>query len=236
MSMLFQIDAVDNVEATEPAVPVATVDPSQIEIHRLFATPIASIELPSAASLNTSLSRYIIERQRTQPSVQHSNKGGWQSAPDLCSWPHPAVQSLVDFSTSFVDRLTAVNSPHGLVEPTHAWKVEGWANVNFPGCSNALHAHPGAFWSVVYWVDDGQDADAGDQGGQLEFQDPRGILPAMYAPALRFRIEGCLNAGYTQAISPASGRLVAFPSWLLHAVAPYTGTRPRISIALNFSL
>ncbi|WP_432239388.1 TIGR02466 family protein [Herbaspirillum robiniae] len=212
------------------------IDPGLIEIHRLFATPIASIEVPITAALNRSLADYILTRCDGEASTQHSNIGGWQSTPDLCDWDHPAIRTLLDFSRSFVDRLTAVNSAHGLVEPSHAWKMEGWANVNAKGCSNALHAHPGAFWSLVYWVDDGRDLEETDNGGQLEFHDPRGILPAMYAPALRFRIEGCLNAGYTQAVTATSGRLIAFPSWLQHCVTTYTGTRPRISIALNFSL
>lgn len=212
------------------------LDPALIEIHRLFATPIASIEVPIAAALNDSLADYILTRREKETSVRHSNIGGWQSGPDLCNWDHPAIKTLVEFGRSFVNQLTAVNAPHGLVEPCHPWKIEGWANVNSNGCSNALHAHPGAFWSLVYWVDDGREADGVDCGGQLEFHDPRGILPAMYAPALRFRIEGCLNAGYTQAVTATSGRLVAFPSWLQHAVSTYTGARPRISIALNFSL
>jgi len=212
------------------------IDPHQIEIHRLFATPLATIEVPGASGFNEELSDYILMRQRNEASERHSNVGGWQSSPDLADWRSPAMKSLIDFSRSFVDELTAINSAQGLTEVTHAWKIEGWANVNFPGCANTLHAHPGAFWSVVYWVDDGRDSSAQDNGGQLEFHDPRGILPAMYSPALRFRIEGCLNAGYSQAITPFTGRLVAFPSWLLHSVSTYAGTRPRISIALNFSV
>lgn len=212
------------------------IDPDHIEIHRLFSTPIATIEVPNVGGFNEKLSDYILVRQQTEVSEQHSNVGGWQSSPDLCNWDSPEVNSLVDFSRAFIEKLTAINSAQGLTEFNGAWKIEGWANVNFPGCSNAIHAHPGAFWSLVYWVDDGRDSLEQNNGGQLEFSDPRGILPAMYSPALRFRIEGCLNAGYTQAITPISGHLVAFPSWLLHSVSPYVGTRPRISIALNFSV
>lgn len=212
------------------------IDPNHIEIHRLFATPLATIEVPAVSGFNEALADYILVRQGNETSEQHSNVGGWQSSPDLGNCDSPAVKSLIDFSRSFVDKLTALNSVHGLTEVTHTWKVEGWANVNFPGCTNALHAHPGAFWSVVYWVDDGHDSSGKDNGGKLEFYDPRGILPAMYSPALRFRIEGCLNAGYTQIITPITGHLVAFPSWLLHSVSTYLGTRPRISIALNFSV
>ena len=30
-----------------------------------------------------------------------------------------------------------------------------WANINRKGEGNAFHSHPGAFWSGVYYVDDG---------------------------------------------------------------------------------
>ena len=34
-------------------------------------------------------------------------------------------------------------------------------------------------------------------------------------------------------IAPEPGKLVAFPSWLMHSVKAHRGTRDRISIALN---
>jgi len=213
------------------------IDLGDIEIHRLFATPLASIALPDAEQLNQALAAEILLRQCTHPSLTHSNVGGWQSAPDLCSWQSPAIRTLVDHARCFANQLTALNAHNGLVASTLEWHIEGWANVNFRGCSNAIHAHPGAFWSLVYWVDDGVVEDAtAPCGGELLFFDPRGILPALYAPKLRFRIEGCLNAGYTQLVNPVSGRMIAFPSWMQHCVTPYLDERPRISIALNFSL
>ncbi|MGO0791462.1 TIGR02466 family protein [Herbaspirillum seropedicae] len=216
---------------------VTESDLGKIEIHRLFATPLASMAVPDAYQLNQALSAEILSRQRHHPSVQHSNVGGWQSAPDICSWQSPAITKLIDWARYFANQLTAINTPNGLAASTLDWHIEGWANINSHGCSNAMHAHPGAFWSLVYWVDDGsEEGDTAPRGGELEFFDPRGILPAIYAPKLRFRIEGCLNAGYTQIVNPVSGRMIAFPSWMQHCVTPYLGRRPRISIALNFSL
>ncbi|MDY7580034.1 TIGR02466 family protein [Herbaspirillum sp. RTI4] len=212
------------------------IAPSDIEIHRLFATPIASTGFPDAGNLNAGLSELILRRSKKEVSTQHSNVGGWQSRDDFCSWDEPPVTALLEFATAFVTQLTAENSPSGLVEPTRPWHVEGWANVNYAGCSNAIHGHPGAFWSAVYWVDDGGHEASPEVGGELDFYDPRGLLPATYAPSLRFRIEGCLSAGYTQTASPRTGRIVVFPSWLLHSVRPYNGTQPRISVALNFSI
>ena len=47
---------------------------------------------------------------------------------------------------------------------------------------------------------------------------------------------GGLTAGREDFFTPRAGVLVMFPSWLVHAVRPYVGTRTRISIAFNLSV
>ena len=75
-----------------------------------------------------------------------------------------------------------------------------WANVNRSGHGNEFHSHPGAFWSAVYYVDDGGiDADP-SLGGELEFMDPRGPLPAMNAPHLGYATEDGLRIHYGQMV------------------------------------
>ena len=66
--------------------------------------------------------------------------------------------------------------------------------------------------------------------------DPRGPLPAMNAPHLGYAMPGGLTGGATERIRPKAGRLVMFPSWMIHQVRPYHGTAERISIAFNLSL
>ncbi|HEX9464048.1 MAG TPA: putative 2OG-Fe(II) oxygenase [Alphaproteobacteria bacterium] len=36
--------------------------------------------------------------------------------------------------------------------------------------------------------------------------------------------------------SARAGTMILFPAWLVHSVHTYTGDRPRISVAFNFSL
>ena len=62
--------------------------------------------------------------------------------------------------------------------------------------------------------------------------DPRGPSPMMHAPRLKFAGEDGRSAG-SATISRAPGLLFLFPSFLLHAVRPYTGNSLRISIAFN---
>ncbi|MFJ3486343.1 TIGR02466 family protein [Pseudomonas sp. NPDC090202] len=212
---------------------VSLLDPDQIQITRLFPTPIASLRYPGFETLNTELKAIILARAEQCSGTLHSNQGGWQSSDDFPAWADEPGQRLLDFARELANQLSAVQSPeHGLVEARLAWTHNAWANINLHGHSNRLHGHPGAYWSAVYWVDAGDE----HQGGELEFLDPRGLTPSLAHPHLRMRIEGCLDAGFMKNITPRAGTLLMFPSWLLHSVSPYLGQRPRISVAFNFSV
>ena len=212
------------------------INPELIKIRRLFATPLASIQYPDADRLNTELKTLITRRMAEDRSgAQRSNDGGWQSSNDFPAWGGEACDALVKFATEFAVQLTAVHSDqYGLTEPAFEWKLNAWANVNEAGHSNALHGHPGAFWSGVYWVDAGGREDNPAVGGDLEFIDPRGMVASTYNPALRMRVEDCISAGFSTTCVAQSGTFLMFPSWLMHSVKRYEGTRPRISIAFNF--
>jgi len=116
------------------------------------------------------------------------------------------------------------------------WGANMWANVNRSGHGNEFHSHPGGYWSGVYYVDDGGIAQDPSLGGELEFMDPRGPMPAIYAPHLAAAMPGGLKAGANEPIIPKAGRLVMFPSWLLHQVRPYRGNAERISVAFNLTV
>lgn len=204
----------------------------ELSVRKLFATPVILTRLADAQALNRALLDHFLPLARSGAGRRHSNLGGWQSADDFHTLALPAARALCREATRVVSAATAVQTPGGLVEADFAWRMNAWVNVNPPGASNALHGHPGAFWSAVYYVDDGGAGP--EDGGQLFFQDPRGVLPAMHDPLLRLRVEDCLTAGYIEAIRPEPGLLVVFPAWLLHAVDPFRGVRPRVSVAFNF--
>lgn len=63
-------------------------------------------------------------------------------------------------------------------------------------------------------------------GGDLEFLDPRGMVASTYNPALRMRVEDCLTAGFSSTCVATSGTFIMFPSWLMHSVRSFEGTRP----------
>ncbi len=198
----------------------------------LFATPILIEDLPGAATLSAELARTIGAREQSHPGTQHSNLGGWQSDWDMDRWGGAAAIKLLAIGRNTANRITTDRQGRPV---SIQWKANMWANVNRGGHGNEFHSHPGSFWSAVYYVDDGGiDADPSLEG-ELEFMDPRGPGPAMYAPQLAYGSAG-LSVGANEVVRPKSGRLVMFPSWLLHQVRPYRGTARRISIAFNLSL
>ncbi len=204
-----------------------------IQVHAVFATPIVTVEIADADRLNAELKLCILARAREHPSTRHSNLGGWQSTWDLEDWGGAAAGRLLDQGRAAANRLTADRAGR----PAEVdWKTNAWANINRQGHGNEFHTHPGSFWSGTYYVDDGGAVAESGLGGEFEFQDPRGVAPAMYAPELAFNVPGGRSAGASETMAPQAGRMLLFPAWLSHGVRPYLGQGERISIAFNLSV
>ena len=211
----------------------AEVDRAQLTVLNLFPTPLVAATLPEAEALNQELKRIILAREAAGESVERSNHGGWQSTWDLHQWGGEPMQRVLHFARNVVEQITVTRD--GQRHELH-WRINSWANVNRRGHGNQFHTHPGALWSASYYVDDGGVADDRSLGGEFEIQDPRGVAPVMYAPYLTFPGPDGAALGEAQRLTPRSGMLLVFPSWLSHGVRPYRGTRERISIAINFSI
>ena len=202
------------------------------EITTLFATPVVISDVADAAALNTELRAAIEKHQKAHPGTHASNLGGWQSDWDMDRWGGAAAIKLLAIGRNTASKVTTNRQGQPV---SISWRANMWANVNKSGHGNEFHSHPGSFWSGVYYVDDGGIAADPSLGGELEFMDPRGPGPAMYAPHLAFGAAG-LSVGANETVQPRTGRLVMFPAWLLHQVRPYRGTAERVSIAFNLSL
>jgi len=105
----------------------------------------------------------------------------------------------------------------------------GWEK----GDSNNTHCHPGCLWSGVYYVDDGIETNSDAAGGHLIFEDPRFPMNSMYQPDLVMRDPEGVPQRNQHSVTPKSGMLIMFPSWLRHSVRPYKGDKDRISVAFN---
>lgn len=200
----------------------------QPKVHALFATPLIELAVPDFAALNESLKASILSRQVLDAGMQRSNILGWHSKEDLLQWGGEAAKTL---AITTIETCSAYTADQGMQEgkPRFSWNIQMWANVSPAGASNQFHAHAGAFWSAVYYVDDGGDTEQ----GRLLLQDPRFPMNKMSQPDMAIVHP---EHGPDQTIikvKPEPGKLVCFPSWLSHAVEPHQGARPRVSIAMN---
>lgn len=199
----------------------------------LFETPLIIDEMPDRARVNAGLRAVIMENRERSEGVSISNVGGWHSDTHMLEWGGEAARALNDRIVAAADRFTVdIRS----ASPRHKWAAEMWANVSPPGASHRHHCHPGAYWSAVYYVDDGYDGSSDRAlGGELVLFDPRMPTVRMTAPDLRFRRPGQKPDHDEVKLRPATGRIVIFPAWLSHAVLPYHGRSTRISIAVNLT-
>lgn len=191
------------------------------ELSSLFPTVLLRRRLPDAAIKNVRLREIVLEREKSDPGVGHSNVGGWHSSPDLWDWPEPEMRELCQWIVRAAEDLTATVVPVRPGDEIRAVPFGGaWANVLRDGGYNKVHNHPGAVWSAVYYVASGDPDPQPPGNGNFEFMDPR---------------PGNIHGG-KEVLPPETGQMIMFPAWLYHYVNPYRGRGERISIACNLSV
>ena len=98
-----------------------------------------------------------------------------------------------------------------------------WANVNALGATHAMHNHPNNYLSGVYYVQTQPGADS------INFHDPRlqtGIIRPPFTELSRHNTDQVV-------VEVSNGKLLMFPAWLTHSVAPNKSGEMRISISFN---
>ncbi|TMQ14386.1 MAG: hypothetical protein E6J90_12965 [Deltaproteobacteria bacterium] len=193
----------------------------------LFATPIIVFDLPDMADVNAQITAQLLAEERTVPSWQRANVGGWHSVPDLSRRPEPCFRTLMRAVVDAVgNNVAALAAEAGIEElPAYRYGVTAWAMVIRNGHYVITHDHGDVHWSVAYYVDAGDDMPA--PSGRIAFLDPRRsgrtIPDVTLFPS-------------TFDITPRTGALVIFPGWLQHYVHPYRGQRPRICVSCNLTM
>lgn len=199
--------------------------PPEVQIDALFSTLLFRHVYPDSDALNAALRDLILERAKSVAGQTKSNVGGWQSSEDFHRLRDPAVQTLVARAAEVVNFATGHVMRQYQAQAEIAWKLLMWANVNGTGDYNLPHLHPGSTWSGVYYVDPGDAPPADDPfAGAIAFENPNtAALMSFFGKVIPSFID----------IQPVAGEMLLFPSYLVHFVRPYRGTRRRISIAFN---
>lgn len=197
-----------------------------------FPTMVFISDVAGAEALNADLLCLIRDaRKADAKGLQKSNfraLGSWHSKGDLhLQEPFaPLSRRIAHAAQTVSDTLD--------YDPAFRLKIDAmWSIINPPGSFNRAHIHPGALWSGVYYVQ------VPENSGDIEFTDPRTeniMNEAHYRPDAKRSPECWTKANYT----PQPGRLLLFPSFLYHSVAPNLSTDPdgasdRIIVSFNLS-
>ena len=183
-----------------------------------FPTPVYIADL-NEEGLNQQLERDIIAWANRDKGLNRTNIKGWHSDTNMNELPE--YKRLIDLL--FEAQRTIYQQEHLDSEP---YLGNMWANINPPGAMNRAHMHPNSLWSGVYYVK------ALPNSGHLKIEDPRSIA-AMSRPRQK---EGPTPSRLWREthFDPKPGRLIMFPSWLVHCVDPNNSNEIRISVSFNF--
>jgi len=105
-----------------------------------------------------------------------------------------------------------------------------WSNIHNSGSKHHYHQHPNAFLSGVYYP----YIPECKKPGNIVFVDPRQAKNMVYADFFK---SSCISNRNIW-VTPETGLLLLFPSWLEHGTDPFIGfdDQKRVSISFNYQL
>jgi uncharacterized protein (TIGR02466 family) len=192
-----------------------------------FTTLVGRFQLRQPCGWLEPLLAMVLEREKSEPSIDYANCGGWHSGANLLDWQGEPIgalrQAIAECLTAMVQATSQL--PEAQPSPQNArggFRISAWANVARQGNYHRLHNHPGSSWSGCLYLTGSTDQSL---AGVLELNDPRPFTEMVSMPH-----HPC---GQRFLVRPQPGLLVIFPSWVYHFVHPSTSSDPRVSIAFN---
>jgi len=207
----------------------------QAQVFPLYAVPMLQSQIGDASRLNAELSSLFLRLEsqgdtHRDPIRRDTQYGIFESNFFLHQRTDPVLLELFGFLRASLLTFIQGMSQYSDTEMTNIeLDMHSWFHVTRNGGFQSLHNHPNASWSAIYCVDPG-DASS-PESGAVRFHDPRTGCD-MYRDPSTERMQSPYRIGPWQLIHKP-GQMIAFPSYLLHEVFSYTGTRPRIVVALN---
>ena len=182
-----------------------------------FAIPVYKFDIGNN-EFNNYLETEILKMQSEDKGLERTNIKGWHSKDNmhLKEQFKPLVDDLYQAQKMIYEEENYLSEP-----------VLGnmWANVNPLDAFNMPHMHPNSLWSGVYYIKTPENC------GNLKIEDPKfaGLMtmPNRKEPQPR-------HCARVVSYNPIAGRLIMFPSYLMHFVEPNKSNDIRISVSFNF--
>ncbi len=194
----------------------------QLEQSGHFGVPVYSIMVREFEQHQQALIDYLTRLREQDEGVHRSNVRGWHSNEDLFMQDNPHIHWMCS-KIQNIARIAAKHF-HGETRPGYPELAACWGNISDTGAWNAPHQHLPADWSGVFYLEaeiDQPEQPAGAiREGDLMFFNP---LPM----GRRF------DRPTTISYRPVNGKLLIFPAYATHMVAPHYRAEPRISVSFN---
>jgi len=195
-----------------------------------FPTPIFFKDLKEGDDINKKLIPLLYDwKKRDEKGIIRSNKSGWHSAVDMHQ--RQEYKFIVKEIFEFVSEVFKMEKYHSKSYPVCD---NMWANINQKYSYNRSHNHPGCLISGVYYVKTPKNC------GRIHFSDPKS-LALQISPIIENTRErqkkGSLSHQWREVnYEPIAGRIILFPSYLIHEVEQNLNEEDedRISLSFNF--
>ena len=194
-----------------------------LDLNLVFSTPIWGFLVKDYAKLNINMLEYIKELQKSDPEgVKKSNVFGWHSKNfDMND------KKVLYFFESIKPNINNTLADMGWDDLNNKIDItSAWSIINKKNASNERHIHSNSYISAVYYVS------APKNCGDILFHDPREAKIIRKPNTIK---ANKLNAEVVN-ITPQSGLLVLFPSYLYHSVAKNNSDEERIVISFNIDI
>ncbi|WP_018623985.1 putative 2OG-Fe(II) oxygenase [Kangiella aquimarina] len=210
----------------------------KLNIQPVFSVPIIEATYSNHEQLNPKLRQIFLKAEKEKEKFGNKeeyvqkNENVFESRFDLFSWNNPEISSLRDFCWASLYQAIGKLNNYDLktLEKLHM-ASSSWFHVTKKGGFFGVHNHANSAWSGVYCVDEGDQDDESIGSGLLSFLSPN-MATTSYVDMSCSNLSSQYSRGNLQ-FKLKPGQLIMFPSWLLHEVKPYFGTRERITVAFN---
>ena len=186
----------------------------------IFPVPIHQFDVNGFDEIQDELIDYAYNLKKKDEGVLISNRGGWQSKGfDIINEDDTLQLFLINCLAGF---------PH--IKKSIKLGGHAWININKPGNYNVKHVHPTNNLSGVLWIKCSENC------GDIVFDSPHNFESFLEIKSYTDDFKKSNNIDDSYHFYPTEGRMIIFPSYLMHQVKENKSNEDRISVSFNIRL